>query len=295
MKIDSHQHYWRYRQEDFPWISEAMPALQRDLLPADSATAMHAAGLTHSIAVQARSMERETDDLLQLARENTQLLGVVGWTDLRSPQLEAQLARWQDEPLLRGFRHIVQDEPDVPALLGDAAFNRGVGLLQARQLSYDVLVFAHQLPDALDFCRRHDKHWLVLDHVAKPDLAHGPEHDVKARAWRDHIHTLAGLPHLMCKLSGLVTETAWAQGKALRAQDRSAILQCFDHALDCFGAERVMFGSDWPVCQLAAPYDTVAAMAQQWADVRLNTTEQEGFWRGNAVRAYGLQVPAANS
>ena len=291
MKIDSHQHYWRYQREDFPWISEAMPALQRDLLPADSAAAMQAAGLTHSIAVQARSMERETDDLLQLARENTQVLGVVGWTDLRSPQLEAQLARWQGEPLLRGFRHIVQDEPDVAGLLGDAAFNRGVGLLQARQLSYDVLVFAHQLPAALEFCARHDRHWLVLDHVAKPDLSHSPEHEEKIRAWRSQLHTLAKLPHLMCKLSGLVTETAWAQGTGLSAQDRSAIAQCFDHALDCFGAERLMFGSDWPVCQLAAPYDTVAALAHAWADARLSSTEQQAFWQGNAVRAYGLQLP----
>lgn len=292
MKIDSHQHYWRYQREDFPWISEAMPALQRDLLPADSAAAMQAAGLTHSIAVQARSMERETDDLLQLARENAQVLGVVGWTDLRSPQLQAQLARWQGEPLLRGFRHIVQDEPDVAGLLGDAAFNRGVGLLQARQLSYDVLVFAHQLPAALEFCARHDRHWLVLDHVAKPDLSHSPEHEEKIRAWRSQLHTLAKLPHLMCKLSGLVTETAWAQGTGLSAQDRSAIAQCFDHALDCFGAERLMFGSDWPVCQLAAPYDAVAALAHAWADKRLSNAEQQAFWQGNAVRAYGLRLPA---
>ena len=292
MKIDSHQHYWRYQGEDFPWISEAMPALQRDLLPADSALAMQAAGLTHSIAVQARSMERETDDLLQLARENAQVLGVVGWTDLRSPQLDAQLARWQGEPLLRGFRHIVQDEPDVAGLLGDAAFNRGVGVLQARQLSYDVLVFAHQLPTALEFCARHDQHWLVLDHVAKPDLKSSPEHEEKTRAWRGQVHTLAKLPHLMCKLSGLVTETAWAQGTGLSAHDRRAIAQCFDHALDCFGAERLMFGSDWPVCQLAAPYATVAALAQQWADARLSSNEQQAFWQGNAVRAYGLQVPA---
>ena len=272
-----------------------MPALQRDLLPADSAAAMQAAGLTHSIAVQARSMERETDDLLQLARENAQVLGVVGWTDLRSPQLQAQLARWQGEPLLRGFRHIVQDEPDVAGLLGDAAFNRGVGLLQTRALTYDVLVFAHQLPAALEFCARHDQHWLVLDHVAKPDLTNSPDHEEKSRAWRSQLHTLAKLPHLMCKLSGLVTETAWAQGTGLSAHDRSAILQCFDHALDCFGAERLMFGSDWPVCQLAAPYDTVAALAHAWADARLSSTEQQAFWQGNAVRAYGLQVPAVIS
>lgn len=292
MKIDSHQHYWRYRREDFPWISDAMPSLQRDLLPADCTAAMQVAGLTHSVAVQARSMERETDDLLQLARENVQVLGVVGWTDLRSPRLQAQLAGWQNEPLLRGFRHIVQDEPDVAGLLGDAAFNRGLSLLQARKLTYDVLVFAHQLPAALDFCARHDAHWLVLDHVAKPDLSHGPAYVQKAHAWRGHIQTLAKLPHLMCKLSGLVTETAWAQGTGLSAQDRNAIAQCFDHALQCFGPERLMFGSDWPVCQLAAPYDTVAALAQQWADTRLSATEQHAFWQGNAMRAYGLQIRA---
>lgn len=290
MKIDTHQHYWRYQPQDFGWISDSMPVLQRDYAPTDCQTAMQAAGITASMAVQARSLEHDTDFLLQLADENPGVLGVVGWTDLRAGQLEARLERWMRNPALRGFRHIVQDEPDVPGLLDDAAFQRGVAQLQRKGLSYDVLLFGHQLPAAHAFCARHDRHWLVLDHVGKPALRDWALAGV-ANAWGKHLHALAQLPHLMCKLSGLVTETAWSGAAALSAQDLAAITQCFDQALDAFGPQRLMFGSDWPVCQLAAPYAQVADIATQWAASRLSGAEQQAFWSGNAVRAYGLTLP----
>jgi len=292
MKIDTHQHYWRYQPQDFGWINDTMPVLQHDFLPDDCQTAMREAGITASIAVQARSMEQETDFLLQLAADKPSVLGVVGWTDLRSAQLQERLEHWTQNPALRGFRHIVQDEPDVPGLLNDAAFQRGVAQLQRNSLSYDVLLFGHQLPDAQAFCARHDQHWLVLDHVGKPALRDWAQADVASR-WRKDLRALARLPHLMCKLSGLVTETTWSAAKAVSAGDQAAILRCFDEALEAFGPQRLMYGSDWPVCQLAAPYAAVADTALQWAGSRLSASEQEAFWSANAVRAYGLTPPSS--
>ena len=292
MKIDTHQHYWRYQPQDFGWISDSMPVLQHDFAPADCLEPMRAAGITASIAVQARSMEQETDFLLQRASDNPSVLGVVGWTDLRSAQLQERLEHWTQNPALRGFRHIVQDEPDVPGLLNDAAFQRGVAHLQRKGLSYDVLLFGHQLPDAQAFCARHDQHWLVLDHVGKPALRDWKQPDIAAR-WRKDLRALARLPHLMCKLSGLVTETAWSTAKAVSAGDHAAILQCYDEALEAFGPQRLMFGSDWPVCQLAAPYGAVADTALQWASSRLSASEHDAFWSANAARAYGLTLPSS--
>jgi L-fuconolactonase len=211
---------------------------------------------------------------------------------LRSAQLAQRLEHWTQHPALRGFRHIVQDEPDVPGLLNDAAFQRGVAQLQRMGLSYDVLLFGHQLPDAQAFCARHDQHWLVLDHVGKPALRDREQSDAASR-WRKDLRALARLPHLMCKLSGLVTETAWSTAKAVSAGDQAAILRCFDEALEAFGPQRLMYGSDWPVCQLAAPYGAVADTALQWASSRLSATEQEAFWSANAVRAYGLTLPSS--
>ena len=292
MKIDTHQHYWRYQPQDFGWINDTMPVLQHDFLPDDCQTAMREAGITASIAVQARSMEQETDFLLQLAADKPSVLGVVGWTDLRSTQLQQRLEQWTQTPALRGFRHIVQEEPDVPGLLNDAAFQRGVAQLQRRALSYDVLLFGHQLPDAQAFCARHDSHWLVLDHLGKPALRDWALPDLASR-WRKQLRALAQLPHLMCKLSGLVTETAWSSADALTAKDHAAIRQCCDDALEAFGPQRLMFGSDWPVCQLAAPYAQVADSALEWAASRLSASEQDAFWSGNAARAYGLTLPSS--
>ncbi len=290
MRIDTHQHYWRYKPQDFGWISDGMVALKRDCLPADREAQMHFAGVTAAVAVQARSQDQETDYLLKLANENPEILGVVGWTDLRDVALEARLERWMQNSALRGFRHILQDEPDVSAVVDDSAFSRGVATLQRRALTYDVLVFDHQLPRVAAFCARHDKHWLVLDHMGKPAVRHWITNPQSQRRWAASMRELATMPHVMCKLSGAVTETAWQTQSHLSPADVRAIHQCFDLALECFGPLRLMFGSDWPVCQLAAPYDAVFGLAQSWAKSRLTLREQEAFWSGNAVRVYGLSL-----
>ena len=289
-RIDSHQHFWTYQAPDYAWISEAMPQLRRDCLPAQVAPAMAAAQVGGAVAVQARCALQETDALLALGAQHAAIVGVVGWLDLRAPSVPQQLAAWGDAPLLKGFRHIVQDEPDVPGWLAHANVNAGLQQLQARQLTYDVLVHQHQLPWVHDFCRQHDHYWLVLDHLGKPALARFQTDPAWMKDWYAALVPLAALPHVVVKLSGLVTETAWPGRTRLEAADVALIRRCFDTALDLFGPQRLLFGSDWPVCQLAASFDQVVGLMDAWAASRLSVSEQADFWAGNAARVYRLNL-----
>ena len=292
MKIDTHQHFWRYSAPEFPWISEAMPALRRDCLPPDNAAAMRTAGVDGVVAVQARTLADETDFLLGLAEQCPEVLGVVGWADLGAADLEPRLRAWCAHPAFKGLRHILQDEADASAWVAAPAHQRGLQTLQRQQRVYDVLVFEPQLPAAVALCARHDTHWLVLDHVGKPALRDWGDDGAQASpGWSHALRELAAMPHVMCKLSGAVTETDWLNNHGLTRQDTRNILACFDQALDAFGPHRLMFGSDWPVCQLSAPYDVVHGLAEQWARSRLNAAEQEAFWSGNALRCYDLSPP----
>lgn len=293
MKIDTHQHFWHYSAPAFPWIGEAMPALRRDCLPPDNAAAMRAAGVDGLVAVQARTLADETDFLLGLAAQYPKVLGVVGWADLGAADLEPRLQAWCAQPAFKGLRHLLQDESDASAWVQDSAHQRGLQALQRHRRVYDVLVFEHQLPAAVALCARHDAHWLVLDHVGKPALRDWTDGGAPtASRWRTGLRELARMPHVMCKLSGAVTETDWPQHDGLTRQDAHHILACFDQALEAFGPQRLMYGSDWPVCQLAATYDVVHSLAEQWARSRLSATEQEAFWSGNALRCYDLGPPA---
>ncbi|WP_431824545.1 amidohydrolase family protein [Burkholderia sp. F1] len=285
LRIDAHQHFWRYRAEDYPWIGEGMHVLARDRLPDELHPLLRAHALDRSIAVQARAGREETAFLLGLARGDARIAGVVGWEDIGSPQLADRVAEWGRDKLL-GFRHQVQDEGDVAAFVSRPAFERGIAWLQARRYVYDVLVFQRQLPDVREFCARHDAHWLVLDHLGKPALAESGRDETAFPRWRDALRALGALPHVACKLSGLVTEADWAQG--LRPQDFSQIERCLDAALEVFGPQRLMFGSDWPVCLLAASYDQVVALVERWAATRLSEPERRAVWGGTAARCYGV-------
>ncbi|MCA1324974.1 amidohydrolase family protein [Herbaspirillum sp. alder98] len=284
-RIDAHQHFWRYRPEDYPWIGRGMELLAQDRLPGELYPLLSGQGLDASIAVQARAGREETGFLLGLARQDARIVGVVGWEDLASPELEQHVAEWGRDKLL-GFRHQIQDEADAAAFLAGADFNRGVAWMQAQRLVYDVLVFERQLPAVQEFCRRHDRHWLVLDHLGKPALTEfGRNPDAYAR-WRQQIQALGAMPHVACKISGLVTEADWMRG--LRERDFEHIVLCLDTALDAFGPQRLMFGSDWPVCLLAASYAKVASVVREWAQTRLSAADQVALWGGTAARCYGL-------
>lgn len=319
MKIDTHQHYWRYSAEALPWISDAMPTLRGDFVPVDVLPALQVAGVDAVVAVQARSCADETDYLLGLAQANPQIVGVVGWTDLCALDVSDALDRYVGQPLLKGFRHILQDEPTLQAFLRNPDFSRGVRAVQQRGLVYDVLVFDSQLSSVVDFCAQHNRHWLVLDHVGKPRIRDWPRSsgqpmnkpnllgdlaqaglethlssEVTGR-WLAGLRALAAMPHVVCKLSGLVTEAHWAAGNGVLPRDVKAILECFDFALELFGPTRILYGSDWPMCQLAAPYEAVHGFAQHWASTRLTAHEQNAFWSGNAQRCYGLRPTVALS
>ena len=283
-RLDAHQHFWRYLAADYPWIDPGgrMVVLRRDWLPLNLWPLLEAHGLDGCIAVQARSSAEETDFLLDLARKFEWIAAVVGWVDLRAADLAIQLARWQGQAKLVGFRHLVQDEPDVEALLADPAFNRGVAALQTAGLTYDVLVRAPQLRLVPAFCARHDRHWLVLDHLGKPAIAGGRESDA---AWQAQLVRLAALPHVVCKLSGLVTEVGD------RAVDATEICRYLDTALELFGPRRLLFGSDWPVCLLKAEYSEVFELIDRWA-APLSEDERATLFGGTAARCYRLTLTA---
>jgi L-fuconolactonase len=288
MKIDTHQHFWRYRAEALPWISQDMPALQQDCLPIDVGASLANAGVTGVVAVQARCVEDETDFLLGLVDSYPTVLGVVGWANLAAPDLAQRLSRWSHYAAFKGLRHMLQDEPDVSSWAARSDINRGLASVQHAGLVYDVLVFDHQLADVVDLCARHSAHWMVLDHLGKPAVRDWARVTEVADQWRHGIAALAAMPHMMCKLSGLVTETDWSGHAGVSTTDKKTMMACFDFALDAFGPQRLMYGSDWPVCQLAAPYAQVHGLAEQWAQSRLSVNEQAAFWAGNARRCYGL-------
>jgi L-fuconolactonase len=277
MKVDSHQHFWRYSAAEYPWIGAGMERLARDMLPGDLAPELAAAGVEGTIAVQARQSLEETRWLLDLARAHPCIRGVVGWVDLRSDALAEQLDAFAAEPGLVGVRHVVQDEPDPRFLLG-ADFVRGLKRLAPAGLVYDLLVYPHQLPAAVELAGLLPEQPFVLDHLAKPRIRAG-----EIDSWRRDIQALARHGNVSCKLSGLVTEAAWRQW---RAEDFRPYLET---ALAAFGPERLLFGSDWPVCLVAADYAEVVGICRDCL-ATLSAAEQALIWGGTAARVYAIDA-----
>jgi L-fuconolactonase len=276
MRIDSHQHFWKYDPAEYPWIRQDWP-LRRDYLPPDLEPLLKEQGLEGSIAVQARQSVEETRWLLQLADRHPTVKGVVGWVDLRSDQLSEQLGEFSGNPRLVGVRHVVQDEPDDSFMLRPD-FLRGVGQLGRHELVYDLLVFPRQLPAAIELAGRFPDQPFVLDHIAKPPIRAGT-----ISPWSEQIGELARLPNVSCKIYGLVTEAEWT---GWRPADFRPYL---DVIFDAFGVERLMFGSDWPVCQLAASYAGVLELLREYAG-KLSAGDQDLLFGSNAARVYGLGV-----
>jgi L-fuconolactonase len=270
--IDTHQHYWRYDARDYGWIGEDMAAIRRDFMPEDAKREMDAAGVAASVAVQVRQTTEETRWFLELARQHPFIAGVVGWVDLQSPAVGDDLDALAGERALVGIRHIVQAEPDD--FMARPAFRRGLRELQARGLPYDILVYARQLGAAADLVDALPDQRFLLDHLGKPDIRAGG-YD----AWRRDFDRLGERANVWCKLSGLVTEADW------RRWTPAMLAPYLDHALEVFGPRRLMVGSDWPVCTVAATYAeamslVVDALAEYSADERaavLSGTARQ-FW-----------------
>lgn len=276
MRIDAHQHFWRYLPAEFPWIGPDMAVLARDFLPEDLAPDLAAAGFDGCIAVQARPCEAENELLLALAARHPFVRGVVGWLDLCAADAPAKVAALARHERFCGLRHLVQDEPD-DAFLQRPDFRRGVAALADHGLVYDVLIHARHLPAATAFCAALPEVTFVLDHLAKPPIAAGAQ-----QPWERDLRALARLPHVTCKVSGLVTEARW---HCWRAADFRPFL---DAALDAFGPQRLLFGSDWPVCLLAAAdHRAVFDLTLDWAG-QLTADERGALFGGNAARLYEI-------
>jgi L-fuconolactonase len=275
MKLDSHQHFWSYDAVQYPWIPQGSP-LQRDWLPEDLAALQKPLGFEGSIAVQARQTVEESRWLLTLADHAPSVRGVVGWVDLRSPGVEAQLAELAPHPKFRGVRHVVQDEPDVNFMLG-AEFQRGIGKLAAFKLTYDILIYPQQLPAAIALAQKFPAQPFVLDHIAKPNIKDGT-----LDPWRAQIRELAQAPNVMCKVSGMVTE---AKHEGWKEEDFRPYL---DVVFEAFGTERLMFGSDWPVCLLAGSYAQVLALVNDYV-VPHDPASRAKVLGENAMRFYGVK------
>jgi L-fuconolactonase len=241
MKVDTHQHFWNYDAREYGWIDESMQALRRDFTPVHLQREIERAGVDCTVAVQVRQTLDETRWLLALADAHPGIAGVVGWVDLQAAHVESQLEELTAHPQLIGVRHIVQSEP--AGFLSSPTFRRGLASLERFALTYDILVYARQLPEVVELVAAFPNLRFVLDHLGKPDIKGGG-----FETWRPHFEALAAFPHVWCKLSGLVTEADWSSWTAAQLQPY------IDTALERFGPDRLMIGSDWPVCTLASSY-----------------------------------------
>ena len=275
MRIDSHQHFWRYSAAEYSWIDDSMVALRRDFLPAELRSEMDRAGIDLCVTVQARQTLEETRWLLELAESHPFIAAVVGWVDLQADDVAAQVERFAGYSKLVGVRHIVQDEPDDRFLLRPA-FCRGISVLVDLDLTYDILIYPRHLHVALDLVSRFSTQRFVLDHLAKPAIRTG-----ELREWERNIRELARAQNVFCKLSGLVTEAHWTRWT------RDEMRPCLDVAFDCFGAHRLLAGSDWPVCTLAADYGRTMSIVTEYLEGRPEK-EREAVMGGNAARFWRL-------
>jgi len=275
MRIDAHQHFWRYSPTRYPWIGDSLVMLRRDFLPGDLAPLLSAAGFDGSIAVQASQSIDDTRFLLSLADSHPFIVGVVGWVDLLADDVREELAICAAHAKFVGVRHIVHDEPDDRFLLRED-FCRGIAQLAEFELTYDILIFPRHLPAAIEFVSRFPSQRFVLDHLAKPDIRTG-----EIRNWAQGLRELAQHPNLWAKLSGLVTEASWTGWTV------DQIRPYLDVAFECFGADRLMIGSDWPVCTVAADYARTMGVVMEYLDGR-SAAERKSVLGDTATRFWRL-------
>ena len=276
MKIDSHQHFWKYDANDYPWIGAEHLVIKRDFFPGNLKPILKASDIVGCIAVQARQTLEETNWLIELAEQNAFIKGVVGWLPLCDLQIDQTLEQYADRSHLVGVRHIIHDEPDDQFILR-ADFNEGISRLAPHDLVYDILIFEKHLSATIEFVDRHPNIQFVVDHIAKPKI----HPDTFDQNWKTNLIELALRENVSCKLSGMVTEApdfVW---------DQQLLTPYFETALEAFGPNRLLFGSDWPVSLLGTDYG-------KWIDAvnsalnELSLDEQAAIWGKNAQRIYKL-------
>lgn len=274
-KIDAHQHFWKYNKVKDGWINRKMKVIQKDFMPEDLEPVIQAKDIQGCVAIQSDQSEEENNFLLRCADNYEWIKGIIGWIDLQSPDITELLDHCQSFPKLKGFRHILQSETDR-ALMLRPAFSAGIEALAKYNFTYDILIQPDQLMLSRELALRFPEQKFVLDHIGKPDIKNGSSTD-----WEEDIKLLAGCKNVFCKISGMVTEADWKKWKP------EQIKPYLDTVVTAFGTERIMFGSDWPVCLLAAQYEEITGMAEDYFS-SLTTTEQAAFWSGNAISFYNL-------
>ncbi|CAM4311498.1 amidohydrolase family protein [Zobellia nedashkovskayae] len=275
MTIDSHQHFWHYEPIKHSWLDESMSVIRKDFLPEDLQQVYQKNQIDGCVAVQADQTLEETDFLLDLAKKNSFIKGVVGWADLRADNIDSILKKYSSDKNLKGWRHVVQDETD-PNFLLRPNFLRGISLLEKYNHTYDILVFPHQLGSVLEFVKRFPNQKFVIDHIAKPFIKEG-----FYEGWAVLMKEIGKHENVYCKLSGMITEADYNTWTAEQLHPYMSL------TLEAFGAERTMFGSDWPVCLVAGNYGQVKGLVTKFIST-LSSQDQDMIMGKNAKEFYSL-------
>lgn len=275
MTIDSHQHFWKYEPVKHDWIDDSMSVIRKDFMPSDLQKTFTENNIDGCVAVQADQTLEETDFLLELASKNNFIKGIVGWVDLRAEDIDSVLKHYSTFEKIKGFRHIVQGEPDHNFLLRDD-FLRGIAALEKYNFTYDILVFPHQLGAVLEFAKKFPNQKFVIDHIAKPYIKDG-FYD----GWAALMLQIGKLPNVHCKLSGMITEADF------NLWTPEQINPYMKLTLEAFGSEKIMFGSDWPVCLVAGNYNKVKKLVTDFI-AHLPLKEQTAIMGENAIQFYKL-------
>jgi L-fuconolactonase len=274
-RIDSHQHFWHYDPSRQSWMTNEMQVLKRNYLPEDLLPLLQQCGLGGCIAVQASQTREENDFLLGLAAAHPFIKGVVGWIDWQSQDIKEQLAYYQKVEKMKGFRHVIHDEPDKDFMLQPGFINYVTEVLQ-HGFVYDILIFDYHLPNTLQFLQQLPAKAMVIDHIAKPKIS-----KTEIRQWKKDLKEIAAHTHIYCKISGMVTEAVWKQWKY------EDFVPYMDTVMELFGPDRVLYGSDWPVCTLSASYADTYGIVGRYFE-QMSAAEKEKFFGGNATAVYGL-------
>lgn len=274
-KIDSHQHFWHYDPAKHVWMNDEMSVLKTDYLPTDLKPLLKKCDLDGCVAVQANQAEVENDFLLELSNQHDFIRGIVGWVDLRADNLSERLEYYQQFPKIKGFRHVIHDEPDLDFML-QPAFMKGVSQLKSFGYTYDILIFAAHLPNTLEFIKALPNQAFVIDHIAKPNIKSG-----EIDTWKKQLKKVATFENVHCKISGMVTEADWKNWK------KEDFTKYLDTVVEAFGINRIMYGSDWPVCTLAAQYEVQFNIVKDYFS-SFSKAEQDSFFGGNSSKFYKL-------
>ena len=275
MRIDSHQHFWKFDRVRDSWITDEMAVIQKDFLPADLQAVLRKNNFDGSVVVQSDQSEHENEFQLKNAEGNDFIKGVVGWVDLQANDIEERLARYSSFKKMKGFRHVLQGETDRSLML-KPGFMNGISKLEKFGYTYDILIYADQLKYVPQFVGAFINQKFVIDHLAKP-----PIKDREISEWKKEMQHIGRFENVSCKISGMVTEADWKNWK------QDDFVPYVDVVIEAFGPDRIMYGSDWPVCLVAASYEQTLGIVEEYFS-SFSKTEQELFFGGNAVKFYSL-------